>query len=130
MKRNILRRAVVGVSALGLAVTGLAMAPAASAAKSDCPREYVCVWNNTSFSGKPTWKSKGNLYNLKSSNGMSIVNHGKRYPGADHIWWKATWSGGATSSGCLHYPEDMPNGTTYRLYGNVTLNHAVWGGDC
>ncbi|MFF6773828.1 peptidase inhibitor family I36 protein [Streptomyces sp. NPDC012637] len=131
MKRNILRRAVVGASALGLSVAGLMVAPSASAAFSDCPREYVCVWDNTSFSGLPKWKSKGNLYNLYSANGMSIRNNGVADAGADHIWWKATWTDGQSVNGCLHYPEGgSTSGTAHVLYGRVTLNHAKWGGEC
>ncbi|MEU1277465.1 peptidase inhibitor family I36 protein [Streptomyces sp. NPDC005805] len=131
MKRNILRRMVVGASALGLSVAGLAVAPAASAAWADCPREYVCVWDNTSYSGAPKWKSKGNLSNLRSTTGLAIRNNGTAYPGADHIWWKATWSGGSTSGGCLHYPENgSTSGTGHTLGGTVTLNSVKWGGEC
>ncbi|MER5940410.1 peptidase inhibitor family I36 protein [Streptomyces sp. NPDC001928] len=118
----------IAFATLTMTATGVAMAPSASAAKSDCPRENVCVWNNTSFSGPPTWRSTGNLYNKHSTNGLSIFNNGVRYPGADHIWWRATWSTGQTSSGCLHYPPDA--GNSFSLYGNVTLNSAVWGGEC
>lgn len=115
-------------AALTMTVTGIALAPTASAAQSDCPRENVCIWNNTTFSGAPTWKSEGNLANLHGANGLSIFNNGVRYPGADHIWWRATWSNGQTASGCLHYPPD--SGTSFVLYGNVTLKSAVWGGEC
>ncbi|MDT9692122.1 peptidase inhibitor family I36 protein [Streptomyces sp. P9(2023)] len=131
MKRDILRRIAVGASALGLSVTGLVMAPSASAAVSDCPREYVCVWSNTSFSGPPKWKSKGNLSNLYSANGMSIANRGVADPGADHVRWGATWTHGQTSNGCLHHPEGgSTTGTTFILRGSVTLNHVRWGGEC
>ncbi|MGV9255625.1 peptidase inhibitor family I36 protein [Streptomyces sp. NPDC003697] len=128
MKTSIRRSLGLGVAALAMVGTGLATAPAASASTSDCPREYVCVWNNTSFSGVPTWKSKNNLSNLYSANGISIMNNGIAWPGADHIWYKATWSnGGATTSGCLHYP---PGGNKVRLTGPITLNWAKWGGEC
>ncbi|MFP3988413.1 peptidase inhibitor family I36 protein [Streptomyces sp. E11-3] len=132
MKRNILRRAVVGMSAVGLSVAGLAIAPTASAASSDCPKSYVCVWDNASFSGKPKWKSQGNLYNLKSSTGMSIFNNGTKYTGADHIGWGATYSSGTKVSGCLHYPENgSTSGTKYTLKGSpLTLNYAKWRGEC
>ncbi|MDH2392546.1 peptidase inhibitor family I36 protein [Streptomyces sp. HNM0663] len=128
MTSRIRTSAGTGLAALALTAAGVAVAPSAHAAKSDCPREYVCVWNNTSYSGKPTWKSKGNLANLKSSGGLSIFNNGVRYPGADHIWWKVTWSNGQTASGCLHYPPDSGNSIT--VSGSVTLNHAKWGGEC
>lgn len=131
MKRNILRRAVVGASALGLSVAGLMVAPSASAAFSDCPREYVCVWDNPSFSGLPKWKSKGNLYNMYSANGMSIRNNGRADSGADHIWYGITWSSGSKSSGCLHYPESgSTSGTSHTFTGKLTMNYAKWGGEC
>ncbi|MER5745945.1 peptidase inhibitor family I36 protein [Streptomyces sp. NPDC002225] len=107
---------------------GLTLAPSASASTSQCPREYVCVWNNSSFSGAPTWKSKSNLSNLTSYNGLSIMNNGVSYPGADHIRYKVTWSNGQYASGCLHYPSD-PNTMTVSG-GKVTLNYANWGGEC
>ncbi|GAA0477029.1 peptidase inhibitor family I36 protein [Streptomyces stramineus] len=128
MRTGIRSSAGIGTAAVILMAAGVVMAPSASAAKGDCPREYVCVWNNTSFDGAPAWKSKGNLYNLKSSAGMSIFNNGTAYPGGDHIRWRATWSSGQTSSGCLHYPPDA--GNSFILYGDVTLNSAVWGGEC
>ncbi|WP_328906526.1 peptidase inhibitor family I36 protein [Streptomyces sp. NBC_00234] len=127
MKTGIRRSAAVGIAALFLTVTGATLAPSAFAAKSDCPRGYVCVWNNTSFSGPPTWKSQGNLYSKSSAAGISIFNNGVADPGADHIWWKATWANGQKSNGCLHYP---PDGSSFVLYGSVKLDSAVWGGEC
>ncbi|MFE5486194.1 peptidase inhibitor family I36 protein [Streptomyces sp. NPDC056527] len=130
MKRNILRRVVVGASALGLSVTGLALAPTASAAWGDCPSGNVCVWKNTSYYGLPK-KSEGDLSSLYSAGGLSIRNNGVRDPGADHIWWKATYASGQTVSGCLHYPENGSTaGTSIVLNGAVTLNYARWGGEC
>ncbi|MFJ8635652.1 peptidase inhibitor family I36 protein [Streptomyces sp. NPDC093568] len=109
------------------AAWGVASAPSASAAVSDCPREHVCVWNNDVAWGQPTWKSTGNLYDLHSEHGMVIVNNGVRYPGADHIWYNLTAQAGGNFKGCLHYPNDE-NMTTY--LGPVTLHSAVWGGEC
>ncbi|MEU8846575.1 peptidase inhibitor family I36 protein [Streptomyces sp. NPDC048564] len=120
-------RAGVGVAALLMtAATGVASAPSASAAVADCPRGYVCVWNNDVAWGEPTWKSTGNLYDLHSEHGMYIVNNGVPYPGADHIRFSVTAPGG-NFQGCLHYPND-PN--TDNFVGPVTLHSAVWGGEC
>ncbi|MFF2011809.1 peptidase inhibitor family I36 protein [Streptomyces sp. NPDC058195] len=104
------------------------LAPSASAAAGDCPRGYVCVWDNSNYSGAPKWKSTGNLANLASSNGLSIINNGVSYPGADHIRYKVTWAGGQYSTGCLHYPPDS-NGHSFRS-GKMTMNYATWGGEC
>lgn len=127
MRIRIGRAAGVGLAAATMMATALVMAPSASAAESDCPREYVCVWNNSWFGGGPTWKSTGNLYNMWSGNGISIKNNGVRDPGADHIWWRGHWSDGRSVSGCLHYPNDA---STMTIGGNFTLESAVWGGEC
>ena len=77
VKARLREKAGMGVAAvLMMGAMGVAAAPSATAAPADCPREYVCVWNNDTASGKPTWKSKGNLYDLRSENGVTIVNNG------------------------------------------------------
>ncbi|MFI7277825.1 peptidase inhibitor family I36 protein [Streptomyces sp. NPDC049879] len=125
-----IRRSVgVAGAALVMTATGAALAPSASAAQSDCPRSYVCVWDNSNFSGEPRWKSQGNLSNLRSTTGMSIVNNGTSDPGADHIYWRVTWSGGQWSTGCLHFPPDS-NAHRFTGGGTITMNSAVWGGEC
>ncbi|MFI0977418.1 peptidase inhibitor family I36 protein [Streptomyces sp. NPDC021093] len=126
--KNLHRIAAVGVASLSLATAGLVLAPSASASPADCPRSYVCVWNNPNFSGAPTWKSQGNLSNMSSSNGMSIINNGTAYPGADHIRYRVTWVGGQYVTGCLHYPPD--SNSHYFTGGAMTMNYARWGGEC
>lgn len=99
--------------------------------KDACPSSYVCVWDNTNFSGKPKWKSQGNLYNLKSYNGISIFNNGEYYPGGDHIRYMYTYRHSTSPhyKGCLHYPGDSP--TTAKSVGvTVILDYAKWGGEC
>ncbi|MEU6305586.1 hypothetical protein [Streptomyces chartreusis] len=127
MKARFRKRAGMGAAALLMTVgTAVASAPPASADVSDCPREYVCVWDNDVAWGAPRWKSTGNLYNLYSEHGMVIVNNGVHFPGADHIRFNVT-SGGQNLQGCLHYPND-PNRDSF--IGAVTLNSAVWGPEC
>ncbi|MFJ8631316.1 peptidase inhibitor family I36 protein [Streptomyces sp. NPDC093568] len=130
MKTRLRAKAGMGVAAvLMMGAMGVAAAPPAAAAPADCPREYVCVWNNDTASGKPTWKSKGNLYDLRSENGVTIVNNGVRQPGADHIWYNLTTTpeNGGNFKGCLHYPNDT-NMVTFE--GPVTLHSARWGREC
>ncbi|WP_110945660.1 peptidase inhibitor family I36 protein [Streptomyces avicenniae] len=127
--RRIRRSVGVAGAALVMTATGVALAPTASAAQSDCPRGHVCVWDNPNFSGLPRWKSQGNLSGLHSENGMSIVNNGVADPGADHIRWRVTWDDGQYASGCLHYPPDS-NAHRFTGGGGVTLNSAVWGPEC
>lgn len=95
---------------------------------SDCPSGYVCVWDTVDFSGKPDWKSKGNLYNKSSNRGLGIYNNGTRYPGADHIHYRVTRGDGSTKTGCLHYPPDSR--TWVKIPGGATLDYARWGGEC
>ncbi|MBO8198399.1 peptidase inhibitor family I36 protein [Streptomyces smyrnaeus] len=118
---------------LTVATAGVATAVDGSqlTGKDACPRSYVCVWDNTSFSGKPKWKSQGNLYDLKSYNGISIFNNGVRYPGGDHIRYQYTYRHSTSPhyKGCLHYPGDSP--TTAKSIGvTVILDYAKWGGEC
>ncbi|MEV0244507.1 peptidase inhibitor family I36 protein [Streptomyces sp. NPDC050674] len=128
MKARLREKAGVGVAVLLMAAAaGVVAAPPASAAPEDCPREYVCVWNNSVAYGPPTWKSTGNLYNLYSEHGMYILNNGVRFPGADHIHFNLTAQAGGNFRGCLHYPND-PNVDSF--LGPVTLHSAVWGGEC
>ncbi|MFF7073187.1 peptidase inhibitor family I36 protein [Streptomyces pseudovenezuelae] len=127
MKAGFRRKAGLGVAALLMTTaTVVASAPAASAAQEDCPRGYVCVWNNDVAWGQPTWKSTGNLYDLHSNQGMTIVNNGVPWPGADHIWIDVTAPGGNVRE-CLHYPGDL---NASHFVGSVTLHSAVWGGEC
>ncbi|WP_306317434.1 MULTISPECIES: peptidase inhibitor family I36 protein [unclassified Streptomyces] len=133
MIRKVLAVAAAGLLTFGVASTaeaggGTGPAEPGARSKADCPRGYVCVWNNTSFSGKPKWKSKGNLYDLKSSKGVSIFNNGWASPGADHIRFKYTWPHGSYGVGCLHYPPD--GDTTTQIGEKGTLNYAKWGGEC
>ncbi|MFE7468413.1 peptidase inhibitor family I36 protein [Streptomyces sp. NPDC057499] len=107
---------------------GLTTAPSASAAVGDCPRAYVCVWDNTNYSGTPKWKSTGNLSNMWSTNGLSIVNNGVAYPGGDHIRYKFTPLVGPGGSGCLHYPPD--SNKISLNWGKVNLDYARWGAEC
>ncbi|MDI3404187.1 peptidase inhibitor family I36 protein [Streptomyces cavernicola] len=127
--------AAAGLLALGMATAAQATNSDTTArfevqGKSSCPDGYVCVWNNNSFSGKPKWKSKGNLNrDVFSADGISILNNGTRYPGADHIYYKYTYQpGGKEVSGCLHYPGSTPN--SKKTYTGVVLNYAQWGGEC
>jgi hypothetical protein len=127
VKTRLRKKTGLGVAALLMtAATGVASAPPAAAAPEDCPRGYVCVWNNDVAWGQPTWKSEGNLYNLHSEHGMVIINNGVRFPGADHIRFSVT-AYGDNITGCLHYPND-PNRDSF--LGPVTLHSAVWGGEC
>ena len=91
------------------------------------PREYVCVRDNTSFSGAPRWKSKGALSDLRTPNGDSIVNNGVTDAGADHIYWRYTWKSGQWATGCLHYP---PDSDSHIMSGGGTVTYARWGGEC
>ncbi|MFB6817974.1 peptidase inhibitor family I36 protein [Streptomyces sp. NPDC056347] len=116
------------MASLSLAAVGLTTAPSASAAVGDCPRAYVCVWDNGNYSGAPKWKSMGDLSNLWSANGLSIVNNGVAYPGGDHIRYKLTPQVGPSESGCLHYPPDS-NKTAFTGT-RVTLDYAKWGAEC
>ena len=131
MVRKMLLIAAVGLLTFGTATVAQAADAGAAdlgvRAKADCPRGYVCVWNNTSFSGSPKWKSKGNLYNLTSSKGVSIFNNGVASPGADHIRFKYTWPHDSYGTGCLHYPPDR---STTQIGEAGTLNYAKWGGEC
>ncbi|NLU68248.1 peptidase inhibitor family I36 protein [Streptomyces sp. HNM0574] len=96
--------------------------------KASCPKGYVCVWDNTSWSGKPKWKSQGDLErNMYSPRGVSIVNNGVASPGADHIHYKYVWPHGSYGVGCVHYPPD-DNSTAIGEEG--TLVYARWGGEC
>ncbi|MFJ3925180.1 peptidase inhibitor family I36 protein [Streptomyces sp. NPDC090022] len=105
----------------------LLTAPTASAAPADCPREYVCVWDNTNFQGAPRWKSKGKMTNMYTPNGASIINNGTAWAGADHIYWRYTWNDSQWSTGCLHYP---PDSNAHVLYGAGTVNYTSWGDEC
>lgn len=128
LKARFRKKAGVGVAALLMtAGMGVASAPPASAAPADCPRGYVCVWNNDVAWGAPTWMSQGNLYNLHSEHGMYILNNGVRFPGADHIRFNLTAQAGGNFQGCLHYPND-PNVDIF--LGPVTLHSAEWGPEC
>ncbi|MFJ6144633.1 peptidase inhibitor family I36 protein [Streptomyces anulatus] len=128
MRTSMRRCTVMAAAALTLGATSLITAPTTSAAVSDCPREYVCVWNNTSFAGAPDWKSKGSIeVDLHTSNGWSIVNNGVADPGADHIYYKVVWPHGSSGTGCLHYP---PDDNTTRIDGagiKSTLTYVRWG---
>ncbi|MET9862372.1 peptidase inhibitor family I36 protein [Streptomyces smyrnaeus] len=120
-----------GLMTLSSATAASASSDPSLTGKASCPSEYVCVWDNNTFSGKPKWKSKGNLNkDVFSAKGLSILNNGKRYPGGDHIHYKYTYRpSGKTVSGCLHYPGDTPN--SKRTYASgVVLNYAQWGGEC
>lgn len=129
MLKKALTLAVAGLMTLGAASAAASSGPALTG-KSSCPRSYVCVWDNDSFSGNPRWKSQGNLGAHKSAHGLSVFNNGVRHPGADHIRYKYTYAiNGRTHYGCLHYPGDTPNSVT-AIDTTVTLNYAKWGGEC
>ncbi|MFJ6935855.1 peptidase inhibitor family I36 protein [Streptomyces sp. NPDC101132] len=126
MFTNLRRTAVGAVAAATLAVTALAASPSASAAEWDCPTYRVCVWNNSSFSGSPTWSSEGSMYGLWSGNGMSIKNNGRYHHGLDHVYWTGHNRYG-TISGCLHFPPDK-SATT--IGGTFWLDSVTWGPEC
>ncbi|MGW6462185.1 peptidase inhibitor family I36 protein [Streptomyces sp. NPDC055078] len=65
----------MGAVSLALSITGLVFAPSAAADQDDCPEEYLCVWDNATYSGSPTWKSMTDLYDLSSTSGFSVVNN-------------------------------------------------------
>lgn len=136
MIRKTLTAAAVGLLTLGMATAvqaadGDSTAKAGVQGKASCPDGYVCVWNNTSFSGKPKWKSQGDLTkDVFSARGISIFNNGVSSPGADHIRYGYTYRpDGDKVSGCLHRPGDTPNSKKSYASG-VVLNYAVWGGEC
>jgi hypothetical protein len=134
-----IRKALMLAAAGLLTVTAAGTASASAAAsegpaltgKKACPRSYVCVWDNTSFSGKPRWKSQGNIGSHNSDNGISIFNNGKPQTGADHIRYDYSYAHSTSPHyrGCLHYPGDSPT-TTKSLDGAVRLSYAKWGGEC
>ncbi|MGW0705455.1 peptidase inhibitor family I36 protein [Streptomyces sp. NPDC002643] len=127
MKR-IRRLGVVLAAASSLLGVGLATAPTASAAPSDCPRSYVCVWDNMAADGLPRWKSQGNLYNMYLASSGTVINNGVAWPGADHIYVNFTrQSDGRVFNICLHYPPDT-NRLSIAAAG--TINSATWGGEC
>ncbi|RMI43262.1 peptidase inhibitor family I36 protein [Streptomyces triticirhizae] len=124
-------RRTVGAAgaALAVAATTLTLAPSASAAKADCPRGYVCVWDTPSFEGEPTRMSQGDIEtNLTSNTGIRIYNNGVHHQNADHIWYRVTKGDGEVVEGCPHYPPDTPNYRT--VSGPVTFEWARWGGEC
>lgn len=130
MIRKALMLAAAGLMTITAASTAYASNGPALTGKDACPRSYVCVWDNTTFSGAPTWKSQGNLGTHKSSHGLSIFNNGVSYPGADHIHYSYQYAvDDRPRYGCLHYPGDTPNSKT-TVDTTVTLNYAKWGGEC
>ncbi|NLU68247.1 peptidase inhibitor family I36 protein [Streptomyces sp. HNM0574] len=119
-----------GLMALGAASTASAAPDAVVTGKGSCPKGYVCVWNNDSFSGSPDWKSQGNIGRHKSSHGLSGLNNGVRQPGADHVHYTYQYAvDDRPRNGCLHYPGDSPSSMT-TLDTTVTLHSAKWGGEC
>lgn len=95
-----------------------------------CPRGYVCVWNDNSFTGKPKWKSKGDLPDrVYAGAGASVFNNGVRHQGGDHIRFKYRYNRGTWESECLHYPGDSPS--QWRSYPDgVFVKDVKWGDEC
>ncbi|MET9862370.1 peptidase inhibitor family I36 protein [Streptomyces smyrnaeus] len=130
MIRKTLMLAAAGLMTVSTVSAASALEGPALTGKASCPPKYVCVWDNNSFSGKPKWKSEGDLNkDMRSQNGISIFNNGRAYPGKDHIrYYYRMWSG-EYARGCLHYPGDSPS-TVVTWDKPVTLEYARWGGEC
>ncbi len=83
---------------------GVALAPSASAAYTDCPTTHACLWVGTTYPGAPNAKFTGSV-TLASSNdrGESIANSG-------------------TSAIAYFFDADNKRGT------NIRLNNPARGG--
>ena len=84
------RSLVAGIATIALTTVGLA-APAspASAAISDCPAGYVCLWATTNYSGQ-RWQGQSNNPTLPSwidQNADSLYNNGNT---CEAVFWNGT----------------------------------------
>ncbi|MBB1256796.1 hypothetical protein H3146_26125 [Streptomyces sp. OF3] len=131
---------VSALAAFGLLMGGSGTAQAGSFDTGGCRSGHVCVWT-----------ADGKKYSYEGSFSGSIkyvthiFNNGKRWPGADHIYYSGTHHGKKVS-GCLHYwdqpfhVKDSPFPPPDRDYawecycgatGNgMTLTSLRWGPEC
>ncbi|WP_405768316.1 peptidase inhibitor family I36 protein [Streptomyces sp. NBC_01538] len=78
-KRLLQRLAVPAAMATVMAGGGLAAAPAASAAASDCPDHYVCIFQNVDYGGRWIGNLEGhnrpNVGDYMNDRASSIINN-------------------------------------------------------
>ncbi|MBB1254408.1 hypothetical protein [Streptomyces alkaliterrae] len=132
------------LAAAGGIVATVALAGPAQASPSatvdNCPSEYVCLYAKSGYMFAPT-KGDADLSKSKMYPNR-IFNNGKRYPGADHVYWagKRERNGKVTDvGGCLHYHSTnnkTPEAGTYvtGLYKSdsdrVRITTLRWSGEC
>lgn len=128
-KRSVARLAAI--AALAIAATAVTGAPPAEAQQLSCPLEYACVYNS---SGSVIYNNAGNTGNISisASNGR-VWNHGRAFPGLDHIQLRTRYSG-ARWTICLHYGNTQtgaqPDPTVAFLSNGEVVTGWTWRGEC
>lgn len=92
-------KTAVAVTTVGMGIAGIALAPSAFAAYTDCPSGYVCVWNDNNFSPQNT------MVKSTVASGHWNLPSGPQ----DEV---SSWYNRTASRKCL---LDYWNGTTYTL---------------
>ncbi|MBB1252662.1 hypothetical protein H3146_04660 [Streptomyces sp. OF3] len=111
-----------------------------------CKPGNVCFYTNNT--NTPDWQTSGSstpgyTYNYTNA---KILNNGRKWVGADHIYYFGTYVGmdgkyGGALAGCLHHYEggrvgdsgawiDVNKLVAYRIASATYVNNHYWGGEC
>jgi hypothetical protein len=129
MKRIIARLAAT--VALAIVGTGVTAAPPAEAQLS-CPLGYACVYD---VYGEVIYRNAGDTGDIEVGGSITgkVWNHGRAFPGADHIQLHTRYAGSAWTI-CLHYGNaqtlSQPDPTAAHLGPKEVVTGWTWRGEC